>query len=295
MTTATSGATNDQLLSQLIELQQELEKAKISMILGGGMSLYLRLEYLRVAPSPGYPFAIETRSTNDLDLFLTSDLIVNSKKIERLREILGELGYRVDPKAKNFQFVKEIVVFGQRRQVRIDLLAAPPAEADRRKVVIKKPRIKPVGAEGIHAFLTEEATGIEFGRLEVSIPAGKARKTVYIPSAYNYLILKLHAFDDRKSETDAKSDQGRHHAYDIFATVTQMGEHDWSDASAHFKAHAGTAYLRRAVQIRKECFSKVTDVGLLRLQENQSYRRNRATYDSYLERFVEDMAELFAS
>lgn len=286
--------SNDQLLAQLLELQSELEKAKLPLILGGGMSLYLRLQYLGRKPSPNYPFAIETRSTNDLDLFLTSDLIVNAGKIDQLREILLRLGYVADPKANNFQFMKDMTVFGSRRQVRVDLLSAPPTDADTSKVEIKKPRIKPIGTEGIHAFLTEEARGIEIGSLEVAIPDGKAgTRKITIPSAFNYLILKLHAFNDRKDETDPKSDQGRHHAYDIFATVTQMGEPDWSNASAHLKAQSKQHYLQRATEIRAACFSKATDQGLLRLRENESYRRNSAAFDPHLEQFTRDMGDLF--
>jgi hypothetical protein len=294
MTAAASNPANDQLLAQLLELHSELEKAHLPLILGGGMSLYLRIQYLRTPSSPHYPFSIETRSTNDLDLFLTSDLIVNPTKIEQLRKILLRLGYVVDPKAKNFQFMKDMEIFGSRRQVRVDLLAAPPSDADSGKVEVKKPRIKPIGTTGIHAFLTEEARGIEIGRLEVPIPGDKVGSgTITIPSAYNYIILKLHAFDDRKAESDPKSDQGRHHAYDIFATVTQMGEQDWSNAAAHLKAHAAHPYLLRAVQIRKTCFSKTTDLGLLRLQENEGYRRNKAVFDSHLQQFIGDLADLF--
>lgn len=59
----TAPDSNDQLLAQLLELHSELEAAKIPLILGGGMSLYLRLQYLGRQTSPNYPFAIETRST----------------------------------------------------------------------------------------------------------------------------------------------------------------------------------------------------------------------------------------
>ncbi len=119
--------SNDQLLTHLVHLQRELEKANIPLILGGGMSLYVRMQYLNVAKSSRYPFTIETRSTNDLDLFLSADLIVDAEKVLKLREIIGALGYVVDSNAKNFQFIKETEMYGSRRQVRVELLATPPA------------------------------------------------------------------------------------------------------------------------------------------------------------------------
>jgi hypothetical protein len=286
---------NDQLLAHLIELQRELEKEKIPLILGGGMSLYVRMQYLRATAPDRYPFSVETRSTNDLDLFLASALIVDAEKVEKLREIIVRLAYTVDPNAKNFQFVKEVEIYGGRRQVRVELLAAPPSETQMDKVDVKGFRIKPVGVDDIHAYLTASAGGIDIGQLKAAVPAGGSSEAVItIPSAYNYLILKLHAFDDRKSKKDAKSDEGRHHTYDIFVTVTRMNEEDWTNAAAHLKTQAGSDYLKRAIQIQKDCFSVRTGVGLLRLQENETYRRNRVAYDPYLDQFIKDMADLFA-
>ncbi len=285
---------NDQLLARLVEFQRELEKEKIPLILGGGMSLYVRMQYLRAEVSVRYPFAIETRSTNDLDLFLASSLIADAEKVEKLREIITRLSYTVDSNAKNFQFVKEVEIYGSRHQVRIELLAAPPTEAQMSKVDVKGFRIKPVGVDNIHAYLTASAGGIDIGLLQVNVPAGgSSEATITIPSAFNYLILKLHAFDDRKSKKDAKSDEGRHHAYDIFATVTRMNEDDWSNATTHLKSQSGSDYLQRAIQIQKDCFSFRNAIGLLRIQENEAYRRNHATYDLYLDQFIKDMTDLF--
>lgn len=286
--------SNDQLLAHLIELQQELERSKIPLILGGGMSLYVRMQYLRSEPSTRYPFGVETRSTNDLDFFLTSDLIVDAAKVSKLRDIIGALGYAVDPNAKNFQFTKTIEIYGASRQVRVELLAAPPVEEEKGKVDVKGFRIKPVGSDDIHAYLTASASGIDIGRIEVNVPIGPSKiATITIPSAYNYLILKLHAFDDRKSKKDSKSDEGRHHAYDIFVTVSRMSEEDWNIAAQHLKHHSQSGYLARSIQIQRDSFSSRSAIGVLRIQENEVYRRNRDLYDPHLDQFIQDMHELF--
>ena len=189
-------------------------------------------------------------------------------------------------------------LYGQKRTVKIDLLAAPPQGADKSKVKVSRPRIKPKGVEDIHAYLTEEAEGIELGKIAVDAsllePALKLKNQIlYIPAAFNFLVLKLHAFEDRKE--DAESDLGRHHAYDIFATVVRMAEKDWQNAKEHFAAHKDRPYMKRAAAIREKNFNNPTALGLLRLRENESYRSNREVYDRHLQPFIQDLTTLFSS
>lgn len=290
-------ADNDPLVHHLLELCRELDKDDVSIILGGGMSLYLRLKFAS-ARTPRYPFDPPVRSTADLDVFLSSHLIADRQKIKSLKASLLRLGYEVDPKARNFQFIKSVKLFGQDRTIKIDLLAAPPDAADKAKVEVKKPRIKPAGVEGFHAYLTDEAAGIEIGKQPVDItlldPSLKLKNQVlYLPSSFNFLILKLHAFEDRKNREDAKSNFGRHHAFDLFATVSRMNENDWETAQEHLAAHRGQAYMAKTISIRKENFSGKTGLGLLRVQESQSYQADRVMYSAYLEPFLKDLTDLF--
>lgn len=288
---------NDPLLVHLIELVKELDAERIPVILGGGMSLYLRLKFW--APeTPRYPIAIQTRSTNDLDLFLTSRLIVDRLKMEALSRALSKLGYEVVPEAKNFQFFKIINLYGQAKAVKVDLLAPPPIEPDKAKVKIEKPRIKPIGVKGIHAYLTDAATGIEIGKQAVDVrilgfDIQLHNEILFLPSAYNYLILKLHAFDDRKNRSDERSDYGRHHAFDLFATVARMNEEDWAKALEHNRAEREEDYIHKTTTIVKRDFSRRTELGLVRLRESENYRRNAETYENYLEQFIKDLADLF--
>lgn len=288
---------NDPLLYYLLQLVKELDTDNIPVILGGGMSLYLRLKF--IAPQTWrYPFDIQIRSTNDLDFFLTSRLIADLKKVDGLKHALFRLDYQVIPEAKHFQFSKQIVLFGQPRIIKIDLLAAPPEDADKAKVEIKKPRIKPKGAKEIHAYLTLEASGIDIAKHPVDTKQlcsdlKLKNQILFIPSAYNYLILKLHAFEDRKNRSDDMSGFGRHHAFDIFATVARMGEKDWEVSKEHFVAHKRESYMKKAVEIRKKNFSQMIDLGLLRLRESESYRSNQKVYGNYLHLFIADLFDLF--
>ncbi|MGH2569183.1 MAG: hypothetical protein ACRDGA_12665, partial [Bacteroidota bacterium] len=100
-------------------------------------------------------------------------------------------------------------------------------------------------------------------------------------------------FDDRKERSDEGSDFGRHHAYDIFVTVSRMDEEEWKKAKIHFKAHRDQDYLKKTCQIQKTCFSKTSDIGVIRLQENISYRNRKSEFNPYLEQFIKDMDDLF--
>lgn len=246
--------------------------------------------------SPRYPFTVPARSTDDLDLFLSPRLIVDAGKIDGLKRVLAGLGYQVRPEARNFQFSKTVNIYGQPRDVKVDLLAAPPAAGDAAKASIKRPRIKPKGVENIHAYLADESEGLELGKIPVppALLSASLRfnnSILFLPSVFNFLILKLHAFNDRKN--DPQSDLGRHHAWDLFAAVAGMAEGDWAAAKAHLAAHAGRPYLQKAADIRVADFSTETAPGLLRLRENEVYKRERALYDGYLEPFIRDLAELF--
>ncbi len=285
----------DVLLHELLTLKAALDRYNIPVMIGGGMGLYLRDVYLQVERQPRYPFAPPARSTQDLDVFLTADLIVDSEAMVHIRDTLAALGYQ--PEVRYFQFVKTVALAGHERKVKIDLLAAPPREEDRSAVKINRPRIRPHGSQKIHAYLAEEAHGLEIGLIPIDLGAasqGYAVKDalVFIPSSFNYLILKLHAFNDRKERED--SDLGRHHALDVFRIVTGMTETDWTTARQHFEAERELPYLQRAIQIQQTYFAQETDLGVLRLKENEGYRQYRGEFDVYISDFLEDMRDLFS-
>lgn len=286
---------NDIMVEHLIELQKELDKENVNFVLGGGMSLYIRQIYLERSPSPRYPFSIATRSTQDIDVFLNSKVIVDFEKIDKLKTALENLGYEPSEEAKYFQFEKEIKLAGSQQTVKIDLLAAPPKEDDKVLVKISKPRIRPKKSKNIHAYLTDEAAGIDMGKIPIELKDSNNKTvTVYIPSSFNYLILKLYAFDERKDRSEAKSDYGRHHAFDIFATVCQMDESDWDNAKTHFENDKDCDYLKKACQISQKNFTNLTDMGIIRLKENQNYRNQREEFEPTLPSFLEDLKDLFA-
>lgn len=283
---------NDLLISSLIELTKELERYSIPLIVGCGLSLYLRTVIFKKKYSSRYPKRVLQRSTKDIDIFLSSDLIVDPIKIGIIRDTLNSLGYK--PVTKYFQFSKEYPSF-LNRNILIDILSAPPSTKEENKITIKGVRIKPIGIEEFHAYLVKEAKDISLGLIPVNDLSNFHKDTqisnLYIPSSFNYLILKLHAFRDRVE--DASVEFGQHHAYDIFATITNMDHSDWENAEYHLNQSRNLEHIKSSQSIISTFFSEKNRKGILRLQENKLYQRYKTEYDSYLSDFIADLKTLF--
>lgn len=286
---------HDPLVFALVELAQGLDKVNVPVVLGGGMSHYLRLNFMSKA-TERYPVEFPARSTADLDLFLSSQLIVDRLRMESLRDVLLGLGYFARDGAEHFIFVKEVDVYGKKKTLQVDLLGAPPAAGDEKKVDVDDLRIKPKGITGIHGRITPESEGVEVGKRPVDVAAlgsyaPLSKQVLFIPSAYNYLILKAYALRDQQKNDE--KDYGRHHAFDMFATVARMEAEDWQAAKDHHSAHAGRAYLVEAGGIVRELFAAKASVGMLRLREFPLYKGSQADFDPFLDAFLKDMADLF--
>ena len=164
---------------------------------------------------------------------------------------------------------------------------------------VKGPRIRPLDSENIHARLSKEAQAVDRGRISIDLSEPAAQldidldnPTVYIPSSFNYLVLKLHAFSDRKD--DQQADQGRHHALDIFTTVTDMSKTDWENAEQHFEDECEKPYLQEAINIQQQYFAGKNDLGIIRIRENQTYQRHQDEFDSYIPNVIQDLNNLFS-
>ena len=206
---------------------------------------------------------------------------------------MTSLGYK--PKTKYFQFTKDITLEKSSREVTIDILSAPPREKDTIKTKISRPRIKPTDVENFHAYLVDEAKGISFYPIpveSVSLLYDENKiSNIFIPSGINYIILKLHAFRDRIE--DESVDLGRHHAYDIFALITDMDKSDWENAAAHFESEKESDYIKSSTQIINDFFSTSTSLGIIRLQENQIFEKYKLEFSSYIPEFISDLKSLF--
>ncbi len=256
----------DPLREQLRLLALELQKDEIKLILGGGYGLVLRTEYVRrTGVATRFEEIPEARSTNDLDLFLSAEIITSAEKIEKIRDALQKLGF--EPVARFFQFELPIEFEGLDLPVKIDLLAVPVPDEQRKLVEIKKPRVKPRGASGIHGYLTEEAVTLEENLLPIDVSeAGEPTLEIYLPHPFSYLVMKLFALKDRL-EDEAK-DFGAYHAFDIYRIVGMMTELEWNEALDLKARYRDQPKIKEAGEIAGELFASLESIGVLRVRQH---------------------------
>ena len=259
--------TPDPLREQLRLLAQELQKDSIKLILGGGYGLVIKTEFIRRTQAvTRFEEIPQARSTNDLDLFLSAEIITSAEKIEKIRDALEKLKFV--PVAQFFQFQLHVVYEGLERGVKIDLLAAPPeTEAGRKLVKINKPRIRPKKAKNIHGYLTEAALTIEENLLPVDISENEdSPLEIYLPHPFSYLVMKLFALRDRLE--DEEKDFGAYHAFDIYRIIAMMTESEWNEAVELRKSYQKAAKIREAAEIVGELFTNLESIGVLRVRQH---------------------------
>ena len=259
--------TFDPLREQLRLLAAELQKDDIKLILGGGYGLVLRTEYVRrTQAATRFEEIPEARSTNDLDLFLSAEIITSAEKIEKIRDALETLKF--EPVAPFFQFQLNVACEGRDLPVKIDLLAAlPETEAERSLVKINKPRIRPKKARNIHGYLTEEAVTLEENLQPIDISeADEPMLEVYLPHPFSYLVMKLFALRDRLE--DEEKDFGAYHAFDIYRVVGMMTENEWNQAAQLSGRYRAAPKIKEAAGIAAALFASLESVGVLRVRQH---------------------------
>jgi predicted nucleotidyltransferase len=112
--------------------------------------------------------------------------------------------------------------------------------------------------------------------------------TVHLPQGFAYLMMKLHAFDDRKD--DPTKDAGRHHALDLCTVVGLLTEEEYEQAKALGQQHANDEHVANARRIISTCFAHETQVGMLRLGEHPLHHARFRLAD-----FMAVLAEIFST
>jgi hypothetical protein len=281
----------DPLTTSLLDLLNELEGQSIPIMIGGGFGLYLKRQHLaRTSQRTLFNQLPEPRSTNDIDLFLRVEVLADLNRTRVIAEAIRRLGYSVIEEARFFQWKREVLIGDVTQEVKIDILVGPLGEHQTKLRTNKKPRVRPRGGIEFHAHLVEEAIRIEEEPLAVTVAgkssAGEPRTgTVHVPQAFPYLMMKLHAFDDRKNK--GETDKERHHALDLYTIVGMMTEEEYQRAKELGATHAGDGHVKRACAIVRDSFSSKTAAGVLRLREHGLYR------DTFLlDEFVSVLVEI---
>jgi hypothetical protein len=266
------------LTSALLDLLHELEEVDIKLIIGGGFGIYLRYrEFQRTHPRTLLRELPEPRSTNDLDLFLKAELLVDPERVTALSRALNHLGYEAVEAAKYYQFMKRGPGpdVGNAGSVKIDILTGPQRVFEAMGLRTDARRVRPKSLAHLHAHPVNEALTLEERltplKLDGRLTGGEAASgEVFLPHPFTYLMMKLFAFRDCMNDT--AKDHGRHHALDMYTIVALMTEEDWDSSVGMFAAHRGDPKIEEACGLIDKLFGSELDFGVLRLKENPYYR-----------------------
>ena len=266
------------LIASVLDLDSALG-GNADLLIGGGLGLYLKQEHLRITgartllPLDRLPPA---RTTQDVDLFLRSEVIASKDEVSRYRAALDQLGFVVVQGSEWLKFKRTV----EGIDVLLDIMVGPLGE-HANDVHLKDLRARPRGlggSGGLHAFSTEEALGIEREPLRISLVGSGSDGTsssceVLIPRAFPYALMKLRALRDRI--TDANKQEGRHHAMDLYRIVGLLTEEE-SGASARlareYESHVEIADANRTID---RLLAPTDGLGRIRLLEYQ--RTSRAS------------------
>jgi hypothetical protein len=274
-----------ELRTALLDLLVAPQSANLRLILGGGYGLVLKREYVR---NLGVPTLLkvwpEARSTNDLDLFLRAELLIDSKRLKPLRESLTILGYQVIQGAEHYQFVRP-------GPLKIDLLTGPASQFANSKVKVDERRASPRPSEKIHAHITNEAIALEEGLSTISVQGTTSTgqtvsADISIPHPFTYLLMKLHAYRDQVN--DPVKDYGAYHAMDLYGIIAMTTEQEWNEAKQFRLKYGNVPEVQEASRIVNGLFGSRTTKGVLAIRENPYFQQSFEIDD-----FIFNLNELF--
>ena len=188
------------LQTALLDLLYEIRTTGEKLIVGGGYGIYLKMAHLRrTGERTLFTSLPEPRSTNDLDLFLRPELLIESEKLIPIAQALEQLQYSVVPTARNYQFNRLGPDGTEAGSIKVDMLTGPRSRFDGTNVKTDSRRVKPNPSVGIHAHPVDEALSLEDGLLstilEGHLSSGDPWKTeVFLPHPYTFSLMKLFAF-----------------------------------------------------------------------------------------------------
>lgn len=268
-------ATTDPLEATLLDLLYELQGSDVPVVLGGGYGLFLRQRQLEASGERLLLNAIPpVRATNDLDVFLRTEILADSTRLKPFREALDRLGFTVIPAAQNYQFARRFTLGGQEWDIKVDLLARAPDPERFPELKFDNRRIKPNPSVGIHAHTTTEAVAIEEQAAPLTLTGIRGNGetftgTLYIPSAYAFLMMKLYALRDQLQ--NAEKDYGRKHALDLYALVATLTQSTYAQTQALSTHYQSTPEAMEAGRIVSELFGSPEALGSIRLREHVSF------------------------
>jgi hypothetical protein len=280
------------LQTALLDLLQKIQNSEIKLIIGGGFGIYLKTNHIKRLDMrtllDQWP---EPRSTNDLDLFLRPELLIESSKLKPLVNAIAALDYQVVPGAENYQFVKSGPSGTDAGSVKIDILTGPQSCFKGTRVKADNRRARPKPSVGMHAHPVDEALALEEGLLSISLEgtlsSGETWESeIFIPHPYTFSMMKLFAFKDRLDDPDKEF--GRYHALDLYTILATTTEEEWRYALQLRDQYKNDPFAIEAASLVLEYFSAPERLGMIRLRESPYYRPKLQN-----EKFISVLQELF--
>ena len=125
----------DPLIGQLRDFAQKLAAKNIRLIIGGGYGLLLKANQVQLIGARTRLERIPVaRSTADIDVFLSTEVITDKTNMAAIRQALDEMDYSPVPGAEYYQFFRKLSLGGTTRNLKFDFLAAPVLGEDAKKV-----------------------------------------------------------------------------------------------------------------------------------------------------------------
>lgn len=280
------------LQTALLDLLQKIQGTEIKLIIGGGFGIYLKTNHAkRLVMRTLLDQWPEPRSTNDLDLFLRPELLIDSSRLKPIVSAITDLGYQVVPGAENYQFVKPGPGGTDAGSVKIDILTGPQSCFQGTQVKADTRRARPKPSVGMHAHPVDEALTLEEGLLPIllagTLSSGDTWESeIFLPHPYTFLMMKLFAFRDRLDDPDKEF--GRYHALDLYTILATTTEEEWEYALQLRDQHKNEPFTIKAGHLVSDYFSAPERLGMIRLRESPYYRP-----ELQLGKFMSVLQELF--
>jgi len=280
------------LQTALLDLLQKVHDSEIRLIAGGGFGIYLKTNHVRHLGMRTFLYQWpEPRSTNDLDLFLRPELLIESSKLKPLVSAITDLGYQVVPGAEKYQFVKPGPGGTHAGSVKIDILTGPQSRFHGTGVKADTRRARPKPSVGIHAHPVDEALTLEEGLLPIlltgTLSSGDTWESkIFLLHPYTFSMMKLFAFRDRLD--DPNKEFGRYHALDLYTILATTTEEEWEYALQLRDHYKNDPLAKEAGNLVSEYFSTLDRLGMVRLRESPYYRPELQN-----EEFMSALQEMF--
>jgi hypothetical protein len=182
------------LKTALLDLLTATGDPDLRPLIGGGYGIYLKYQQvLETKPRTLLSERPEARSTNDIDMFLRTELLVDGRRLEPLKAALMKIGYLPVEGAEYYQFAKPGPDGGKAGALKIDFLAGPQELLKKKGLKADSRRVRATPkVEGLHAHPVNEAPTLETEYCELNIQGqlssgDHAQAIVALPHPLHYL------------------------------------------------------------------------------------------------------------